>query len=287
MKNLHDTLRIKAQTGFSIVEIMVGLVIALFGIIIMFQVFSTSEGIKRTTTSGGDALQNGTAALFYMERSLKRAGYGLFSSNNISPYPADAVTTVPITITAGPANGSDTLLLKYRDNWYSGPFSPPVNIVGFSAPPPLTFETINVVATGNLTELTSTPILDPAPPYAVTATPAPASSVISEGIVLMKAEYGYDTNSDGVVDTWSHTPIAAPVLAVRTVIVARSAQPEVTRTSAGAITACATTTAFPTWTDSASIPLDLSANLGLAASDSWQCYRYKTFETTVAIQNDM
>jgi hypothetical protein len=42
---------------------------------------------------------------------------------------------------------------------------------------------------------------------------------------------------------------------------------------------------FPTWIDSATVPLDLTANLGLAAGDDWKCYRYKTFETTVPLRN--
>jgi len=41
--------------GFSLVEIMVGLTIGMFGILIMMQVFAIAEETKRTTTSGGDA----------------------------------------------------------------------------------------------------------------------------------------------------------------------------------------------------------------------------------------
>jgi type IV pilus assembly protein PilW len=290
MKNHPDNFRIKAQAGFSLVEIMVGMVIALLGVIIIFQVFSVSEGIKRTTTSGGDALQNGASALFSLGRSLKMAGYGIFPSTYAAPYLADPASTAPVTITPGAANGSDTILLKYRQSWDLGPFSPPVG-AGFTTPPALTFETINVQITGNLTQLVSSTIPDPAPAYATVAGAAAATNVISDGIVLMKAEYGTDTTVplNGIVDTWSQTAPAnvLSVLAVRIVLVARSAQPEVTRDATGNIAACATTTVFPTWTDSATIPLDLSANAGLAAGDSWKCYRYKTFENTVPLRNEM
>ncbi len=297
MKNYPDNLHVKSQTGFSIVELMVGLVIALFGILIMFQVFTTSEGIKRTTTSGGDAQQNGAAALFYVARSLKAAGYGIFwsqnATNSVPAYPADLAATVPVTITAGSATSSDSLVLTYRQNWTSGSFAPPV-IPQFALPPPLTFETISVVATGNLTQLQSTTVNDK-PAYATSGVPATGTSDIADGIVLMKAEYGYDTNSDGVVDTWSPTAIAGTVLAIRIVIVARSAQPEVTVTAASGVGgACKTTTTAPTWagtnltTDNpTAVTLNLSGNLGLAAGDSWQCYRYKTFETIVPIRNDV
>lgn len=62
--------------GFSMVELMVAMLIGLIGTIIIFQVFEVSEGIKRTTTSGGDAQQNGAVALYVMEHDLRNAGMG-------------------------------------------------------------------------------------------------------------------------------------------------------------------------------------------------------------------
>jgi type IV pilus assembly protein PilW len=62
--------------GFSLVELMVAMLIGLIGMIIIFQVFEVSEGIKRTTTSGGDAQQNGAVALYVMEHDLRNAGMG-------------------------------------------------------------------------------------------------------------------------------------------------------------------------------------------------------------------
>jgi type IV pilus assembly protein PilW len=62
--------------GFSMVELMVAMAIALIGMIIIFQVFETSEGIKRTTTSGGDAQQNGILALYNIEADLRNGGMG-------------------------------------------------------------------------------------------------------------------------------------------------------------------------------------------------------------------
>ena len=63
--------------GFSMVELMVAMVISLIGVIIIFQVFETSEGVRRTSTSGGDAQQNGAVALYFMERDLRNAGMGI------------------------------------------------------------------------------------------------------------------------------------------------------------------------------------------------------------------
>ena len=68
--------------GFSMVELMIAMLIGLIGMIIIFQVFEVSEGIKRTTTSGGDAQQNGAVALYVVEHDLRNAGMGF----NDAPY---------------------------------------------------------------------------------------------------------------------------------------------------------------------------------------------------------
>src|SRR2546426_8315330 len=67
----------RPSRGFSMVELMVAMVISLIGVIIIFQVFETSEGVRRTATSGGDAQQNGAVALYFMERDLRNAGMGI------------------------------------------------------------------------------------------------------------------------------------------------------------------------------------------------------------------
>lgn len=67
----------RQSKGFSLVEILVAMVIALLGTLIIFQVFEVSEGIKRTSTGSGDAQQNGLLALVAMERDARMAGYGI------------------------------------------------------------------------------------------------------------------------------------------------------------------------------------------------------------------
>lgn len=273
MKKNPDSLRIKANAGFSLVEVMVGMVIALLGIIIVFQVFSISEGIKRTTTSGGDALQNGASALFTLERALKEAGYGLFSSTNLAPLPADPAGTAPVSVTPGAAaSQSDSLTISYRQNWDFGSFPPDPVVFPSAVPPALTVETFSV---NNQAQLVSS-----------------VNGVIADGIVLLKTEYGDDTDGDGGINNneWSQDPPAnvMAVYAVRVAVVARSAQPE--KPPAACVPAvvpcpCNTTTVFPTWIASATFPLDLSANTGLAVGDDWKCYRYKAFETTVPLRN--
>src|SRR5882757_9822967 len=100
-----------SERGFSMVELMVAMLIGLIGMIIIFQVFEVSEGIKRTTTSGGDAQQNGAIALYVMEHDLRNAGMGFndvsYAGCNVLAYdsqratPDFTMTLVPVSITPG------------------------------------------------------------------------------------------------------------------------------------------------------------------------------------------
>ncbi len=67
----------RLSRGFTLVELMVGVLIGLIGTVVIFQVFAVSEGQKRTTTGGSDAQQNGVFGLFQIERDVRMAGYGL------------------------------------------------------------------------------------------------------------------------------------------------------------------------------------------------------------------
>jgi type IV pilus assembly protein PilW len=71
---------------------------------------------------------------------------------------------------------------------------------------------------------------------------------------------------------------------VRVAVVARSAQPE--KPAAGLGAPCDTTTVAPTWSGNTGIArsFDLST-IPLPAGVTWQCYRYRVFETTVPLRN--
>lgn len=88
------------QHGFSIIEIMVGVVIGLIAVLVIYQVFATSEGIKRNITAAGDAQQNGLLTSFMMGIELANAGNGLAVS---AP---DLGTCTPTAV----AGGAPTLL---------------------------------------------------------------------------------------------------------------------------------------------------------------------------------
>jgi type IV pilus assembly protein PilW len=68
------------EQGFSLIEIMVGVVIGLIAVLVIYQVFSAAEGIKRNTTSVGDAQQNGLLSSFMLGIELANAGNGVASA---------------------------------------------------------------------------------------------------------------------------------------------------------------------------------------------------------------
>jgi type IV pilus assembly protein PilW len=67
----------RASSGFSLVEMMVGVTIGLIGCVIIFQVLSVNEGYKRSTTGGADAQVAGALGLYALERDIRMAGYGM------------------------------------------------------------------------------------------------------------------------------------------------------------------------------------------------------------------
>lgn len=71
----------RGSSGFSIVEIMVGMVIAMVGIVIMAAVLINSEERNRTTASGNDAFSSGAIMLHMLQKDLQQAGYGMNTLN--------------------------------------------------------------------------------------------------------------------------------------------------------------------------------------------------------------
>ena len=68
--------------GFSLIEILIGMAIAMLTILIMMQAMSVAEGYRRTATTGGDAQSNGAIAMYTMQRDLRLSGYGIVTTEN-------------------------------------------------------------------------------------------------------------------------------------------------------------------------------------------------------------
>lgn len=124
--------RRKQQTGVSLIELMIGLVIGLLAMLVILQMYQVFEGQKRSTTTGGDAQENGLFALTTLERDAKMAGYGLttqqslgcttyFTSKDTGPGPAPIAdfSTAPITITDG-GTGPDTVIMRMSTSLFGG-----------------------------------------------------------------------------------------------------------------------------------------------------------------------
>lgn len=122
------------QAGFTLVEIMVGLVIGMLATVIIMQVLSVFEAQKRTTTGSADAQTNGNIALYDIQRDLQQAGYALFPYGQAgtpdSPlecssagmtYGTTGITSIaPVTIVDGGAQGSDSITIRYGNSLGGG-----------------------------------------------------------------------------------------------------------------------------------------------------------------------
>ena len=67
---------LRAQAGFSIIEILVGLAIGLASMLVIYQLYGVSEKQRRTVSAVSDAQSAGALALFSIERDIRSAGLG-------------------------------------------------------------------------------------------------------------------------------------------------------------------------------------------------------------------
>jgi len=65
------------QRGFSLIEIMIGLVIGMLSILTVLQLYLKGDIQSRVTTHGNDAQVSATMATHELGRSIRQAGYGL------------------------------------------------------------------------------------------------------------------------------------------------------------------------------------------------------------------
>jgi type IV pilus assembly protein PilW len=80
MKNIFKTRLVKRhaskQLGFSLIELMVGLVIGLLMSLVVYNTLNLNEGRKRTTTSLNDVNQAGSYAIYQLDKLIRSAGSG-------------------------------------------------------------------------------------------------------------------------------------------------------------------------------------------------------------------
>lgn len=116
------------ERGLSLVEIMVGVLIAMIGVVIIFQMLATSESRKRSASSGSDTQVSGVVGITALERDIREAGYGFSSAafdnaatpvmgctvnayDTARPTPAYTFRLTPIQIVQGASGASDTIIV--------------------------------------------------------------------------------------------------------------------------------------------------------------------------------
>ena len=70
----------KRQSGMSLVEILIGMVIGLIGIVIITEAYLASDGFNRAAVGAGSGQSNGLIALFTLQRDIAMAGFGVNQS---------------------------------------------------------------------------------------------------------------------------------------------------------------------------------------------------------------
>jgi type IV pilus assembly protein PilW len=113
------------NSGFGLVEILVGLAIGILGMIVMVQMFSITDAGRRTASGNDDAQTTGAIAMYTLERDIRQSGYGLTSirliaCNVLLPTGVTLNGFAPVTINhasvpAGDTN-TDTLVVVTGSN---------------------------------------------------------------------------------------------------------------------------------------------------------------------------
>lgn len=322
MKRPTIPLRTRCRnTGFTLVEVMVGMLLGMFGIIIMMQVFALSEERKRATTSGGDATSEGVMAVYALQRDIRQAGYGFaatamfgctISINGVS-FALGPVTINPATtvVPAGDAN-SDTLLIVYGnpDGQPEGQTGTPTLAASTyyvqsspcnPSPITLTAAAGTVAAAGTLYDLGANPRIVA---YAVRNSTLTACDYVANNcslaanltnpaiwvpvannVVSLRAEYGQDTTATPTAytaSTWNQTTPST------TNGSAFGVPCQWTRIPAVRFALVSRNVQYEKNTVTAAAPVwdgSTGTPIVLSGNTDWQNYRYKLFETVVPLRN--
>lgn len=100
--------------GFTLVELLVGIVVGLLTVLAITETFALFEGRKRTSTGGATAGENGLMASFLIERDVKMAGLGLndVPCGTMRLYSASASPTTVSTAAFAVSITQNTSVLK-------------------------------------------------------------------------------------------------------------------------------------------------------------------------------
>ena len=118
----------KYEMGFSLIELLVGMVIGLLGLMVIVQVSTGHESQRRIATHGIDSLLNGQLAINDLQRKIRASGYGLTAHANAigcdirMKYASGSVMSfnlAPVVISNGASGAPDRIriLASVSDSW--------------------------------------------------------------------------------------------------------------------------------------------------------------------------
>lgn len=133
-----------SSAGFSLVELMVGMVVGLLCTLVIATVLSSAEGQRRGVTQGSDAQISGSLALYALQREIAVAGYGFASEAaaigcqlqarfNGAVVAAMPTVLAPVQITQGAAGASDQIRILASSKFINGDAAN-LSRVGYTVP---------------------------------------------------------------------------------------------------------------------------------------------------------
>ncbi|VTU40098.1 PilW family protein [Variovorax sp. PBL-E5] len=122
------------QGGFTLIELMIGLLLGMLTVLVISQVLALAEGKKRSVAMGSDAQVNGAMSLYTLQRDIEMSGYGATSSLDALGCPVkakfDAIgspftfTLAPVVINDGGGDAPDSItVLRGRTSGFSAPMA--------------------------------------------------------------------------------------------------------------------------------------------------------------------
>ncbi len=133
----------RAARGFSLIELLVGVVLAIVVLVIVMQTLAVFEGQKRATTGGSDSAVNGSIALFQIERDARMAAFGLTSPTGMlcplginihynGTTVSNGAAVAPIVITDGASGAADQLRFARSNSTYG--IAPSILVKAMASP---------------------------------------------------------------------------------------------------------------------------------------------------------
>lgn len=109
----------RAEQGFTLIELMVGVLLGMITVIVIGQVLVQSESQRRNVSTGGDANVNGSLALYSIQRDVQMAGYGISNPAALGctvkykhgTDAASSFTLAPVIITRGTSGAPDSITI--------------------------------------------------------------------------------------------------------------------------------------------------------------------------------